>query len=255
MWGMLRLTHGHRQKLVREETWGSMGLHGCGRIHRRHRVSYRGTVTHPDGWVCDTDKQKNTPSDSDDISFPWTMRILGFILLGLLTVANLTMRRRLPPKNIAGGILNIKSFRSPAFTVYCLAVFVGFLGIYSRKPKSNAVSQLKMTSNHNLSHSIHLHCHQRGIRWRFFQFCVLFGQYRERWIGNWTYDYRVDCWKNWYVSFHLTFRAQSVLNIAFLHKGTVNNMVPMIVAAALLSYAWPHAKTQGTFIAIATLYG
>ena len=68
------------------------------------------------------------------------MRILGFIILGLLTIANLTMRRRLPPKNIAGGIFNIKAFRSPAFTIYCLSVIAGFLGVYSRKPNKCNIS-------------------------------------------------------------------------------------------------------------------
>ena len=33
VWGVLRSTDRHRQKLVREETWGSLGCYGCGRIH------------------------------------------------------------------------------------------------------------------------------------------------------------------------------------------------------------------------------
>ena len=65
-------------------------------------------------------------------SFPWTMRIIGFILLCNLGVANLTLKRRLPAKNVAGGLFNFKAFKIPAFTLYCFSVLTGFLGIYSR---------------------------------------------------------------------------------------------------------------------------
>lgn len=63
------------------------------------------------------------------VGFPWTMRIIGFIILGLMGIGNLTMRRRLPPKDVAGSLFDRKAFRSPAFTVYCCAAFVMFLGI------------------------------------------------------------------------------------------------------------------------------
>lgn len=86
------------------------------------------------------------------------MRIFGFILICTLGVANVvrrltpvdvvadlailialsiditfwqTLKRRLPPVNVSGGLLNLKVFRSPAFTVYTIASFVAFLGLYT----------------------------------------------------------------------------------------------------------------------------
>ncbi|KAK7025062.1 MFS domain-containing protein [Favolaschia claudopus] len=65
------------------------------------------------------------------VGFPWTMRICGFILLFTLGFANLTIVRRLPAKNVKGGLFNPQAFRSAPFTVYCLSGFVSFLGLYT----------------------------------------------------------------------------------------------------------------------------
>jgi len=65
------------------------------------------------------------------VGFPWTMRIIGFILLLALGSANLTLRRRLPPKKAPGGLLNLRAFKSAPFTIYCLSAFVTFLGLYT----------------------------------------------------------------------------------------------------------------------------
>lgn len=59
------------------------------------------------------------------------MRICAFILILTLGFANLTLVRRLPPKNVAGGLFNLKAFKSAAYTVYCLSGFVAFLGLYT----------------------------------------------------------------------------------------------------------------------------
>ncbi|ESK88182.1 hypothetical protein Moror_5534, partial [Moniliophthora roreri MCA 2997] len=44
------------------------------------------------------------------VGFRWTMRILGFILLFVLSIPNLTLARRLPPKNVKGGLFNWSLF-------------------------------------------------------------------------------------------------------------------------------------------------
>ncbi|KAF9258995.1 MFS general substrate transporter [Marasmius fiardii PR-910] len=67
----------------------------------------------------------------DRVGFPWTMRILGFILLFCLMVPNITLARRLPPKNIKGGLFNFAAFKNPAFTVYTISGVFGFLGLYT----------------------------------------------------------------------------------------------------------------------------
>lgn len=59
------------------------------------------------------------------------MRIIGFILIFSLGISNLILKRRIAPKNDAGGMFNLSAFRSPAFTIYCLSAFTTFLGLYT----------------------------------------------------------------------------------------------------------------------------
>ncbi|KAF8699172.1 MFS general substrate transporter, partial [Rhizoctonia solani] len=65
------------------------------------------------------------------VGFKWAMRIIGFILLFVLTVAILTLRRRLPPKKVSGGLLNLKAFLHIPYSIYVLASVVSFLGLYT----------------------------------------------------------------------------------------------------------------------------
>ncbi|KAF9053370.1 MFS general substrate transporter [Panaeolus papilionaceus] len=65
------------------------------------------------------------------VGFQWTMRILGFILLTTLGMSNLLLKRRLPPRNVSGGLLNLRAFKSAAYSFYCASAFVNFLGIYT----------------------------------------------------------------------------------------------------------------------------
>ncbi|KAK0467835.1 major facilitator superfamily domain-containing protein [Desarmillaria tabescens] len=67
----------------------------------------------------------------DTVGFPWTIRIIGCILILGLGIANLTMKRRLPPVKASGGILNLKAFRSTPYTIWCLSGFVAMLGLYT----------------------------------------------------------------------------------------------------------------------------
>jgi hypothetical protein len=55
----------------------------------------------------------------------------AFILLFVLTIAVLTLRRRLPPKKVAGGLLNLKAFRYLPYSLYVGASLVSFLGLYT----------------------------------------------------------------------------------------------------------------------------
>jgi hypothetical protein len=63
--------------------------------------------------------------------FPWTMRIMGLILIFTLGIPNIVLARRLPPQNIPGGLFNIKAFKVPAFTSYCFASTIAYLGFYT----------------------------------------------------------------------------------------------------------------------------
>lgn len=42
-----------------------------------------------------------------------------------------TMRRRLPPGSVSGGLFNLQQFKSPAYLVYTASGFMAFLGLYT----------------------------------------------------------------------------------------------------------------------------
>lgn len=79
------------------------------------------------------------------------MRIIGFILVFTLGICNLvsqtsvnteprynsceqTTDRRLPPKPRQGPFINLRAFKSPAYTFYSLSAFMNFLGLYTVSP-------------------------------------------------------------------------------------------------------------------------
>jgi MFS family permease len=65
------------------------------------------------------------------VGFQWTMRIIALIFVFAMGITNLTIRRRLPPTTVSGGLFNVKQFRSPAFMVYSAFGIVSFLGLYT----------------------------------------------------------------------------------------------------------------------------
>ncbi|KAG1734341.1 MFS general substrate transporter [Suillus lakei] len=65
------------------------------------------------------------------IGFKWTMRVFGSILLATLGIANILLKRRLPPVNVRGGLFNLKAFRHTAYAIFCIAGILAFLGLYT----------------------------------------------------------------------------------------------------------------------------
>jgi len=63
------------------------------------------------------------------VGFKWTMRVIALIPLLTGGITNLTIRRRLPPTSLSGGLFDLKEFRSPAFTVYTAAGIFILLGL------------------------------------------------------------------------------------------------------------------------------
>ncbi|KAG2019623.1 monocarboxylate permease [Coprinopsis cinerea AmutBmut pab1-1] len=59
------------------------------------------------------------------------MRIMAFMIVTTLGFASIVLARRLPPKNMPGGIFNVRVFKNPIFSIYCASVFSCFLGIYT----------------------------------------------------------------------------------------------------------------------------
>ncbi|TFY66807.1 hypothetical protein EVG20_g4288 [Dentipellis fragilis] len=65
------------------------------------------------------------------VGFKWTMRTFGFILIFFTAVSNLTLKRRLPPVYVSGGLFNIRVFKSAPFSAYTAGGFIAFLGLYT----------------------------------------------------------------------------------------------------------------------------
>jgi len=63
------------------------------------------------------------------IGFAWTLRIIGFIDLALNIVTICLYRTRVPPRK-AGAIVDWASFKELPYTLYCIAMFFTFWGLY-----------------------------------------------------------------------------------------------------------------------------
>ena len=65
------------------------------------------------------------------IGFAWTMRAAAFLILGMLIIANLTVKSRLAPKPRPLVLMEfIRPLREPAFGLLCLASFLFFFGMF-----------------------------------------------------------------------------------------------------------------------------
>ncbi|KAI9699572.1 MAG: hypothetical protein M1820_007070 [Bogoriella megaspora] len=63
------------------------------------------------------------------IGFPWTIRVLGFIMMGFSAISIAVLRTRLPPRK-SGPIIEISAFREPAYSFYVFAIFFCFWSLY-----------------------------------------------------------------------------------------------------------------------------
>lgn len=65
------------------------------------------------------------------IGFPWTMRVASFVILGMLVIANLTVKSRLTPKPRPVEVMEfIRPLKEPAFAIMCVASFMFFFGTF-----------------------------------------------------------------------------------------------------------------------------
>ncbi|KAI0760539.1 MFS general substrate transporter [Fomes fomentarius] len=145
-------------------------------------------------------------------SFQWTLRITGFIITVFLVILNLTIARRLPPNPHPGPFIHLAMFKSPPYSTYCLALFVGFLGLYT---------------------------------------CLTYISLSGLTVG---------------LDSDLSFYLLSIANASSLpgriagglladKYGALNVLIPGMLAAGIMTYAWPFAKTEGPLITVAVLYG
>ncbi|KAI1814131.1 MFS general substrate transporter [Poronia punctata] len=63
------------------------------------------------------------------IGFAWTMRAIGFVMLGTLIFVVVFMRSRLPPRR-TGSLVEWSAFRELEYTFYAVGMFFNFWGVY-----------------------------------------------------------------------------------------------------------------------------
>jgi predicted MFS family arabinose efflux permease len=64
------------------------------------------------------------------VGFPWATRALGFICLGTSTISVAFMRVRSKPKT-KRSLLQPSAFKEAEYSLFCLAMFFGFMGFYN----------------------------------------------------------------------------------------------------------------------------
>ncbi|KAK7030427.1 hypothetical protein VNI00_014171 [Paramarasmius palmivorus] len=165
-----------------------------------------------------------------EVGFPWAMRILGFILLFCLAIPNLTLARRLPPKHANGGMLNLAAFKFPPFTIWALAAFVNFLGLYTGMSLFlAALSNWVMNIATALTY-IDISAVKAGISEDFSFYLVAIANASSG-LGRITAGFLAD------------------------RIGPINFMAPTTLIAGILTFAWPFARTQASFVVISVIYG
>lgn len=65
------------------------------------------------------------------IGYPWTMRAAAFMILGMLSIANLTVKSRLTPRPKKVDVMEFfRPLKEPAFGILCFAGFLFFFGTF-----------------------------------------------------------------------------------------------------------------------------
>ncbi|KAF9518774.1 hypothetical protein BS47DRAFT_1325097 [Hydnum rufescens UP504] len=146
------------------------------------------------------------------VGFPWTMRITALIFIATTGTANITLRRRLPPKNVKGGLFNLPAFRSMPYTLYTASMCVGLLGIYTVLTYIDTMA-VGLGINPEMSFYLVAIANAASAVGRF-----------------------VPC-------------------LAANRLGAVNLLIIFTFIAAVMTIAWPFAKTFGNLLAISIVYG
>jgi len=63
------------------------------------------------------------------VSFGWTSRVIAFIMLALCVLPVLGMRMRTKPPAVRR-IFEAAAWKEPEFTIYAIAIFLGYMGMY-----------------------------------------------------------------------------------------------------------------------------
>jgi MCP family monocarboxylic acid transporter-like MFS transporter 10 len=174
------------------------------------------------------------------------MRILGFMILLTLGIANITLARRLPPKNMPGGLFNMTAFKIPAFTLYCVANIIAFMGIYTGLLKLDSTAVTWFILSMTVLTFIDISAINVGVPENFSFYLVSLVNAGGG-VGRLMTGVMVDRWGK--------FILLSLGPCCRWMIGAINVITPMTVAVSIMTFSWPYAKSKGSFVTVAVLYG
>ncbi|KAH9958351.1 major facilitator superfamily domain-containing protein [Russula dissimulans] len=172
--------------------------------------------------------------------FKWSMRIIAFTLMFVLGIANLTIRCRLPPAVVSGGLFNPKQFKSPAYSAYTAASFVAFLGLYTGQSGCA--------------------CYFLPGSLRAYDHFTYYGHSTDL-------DRRKCTHPGSPASLRLLLRfhrnagsaigrlASGILADRIAMPGPINVMTPAVFLAGVLTFVWPHVRGTSALVPLALVYG
>lgn len=65
-----------------------------------------------------------------EIGYPWTIRVIAFIALGLLSISTVVMKNRLAPPKSARRMVDLQAFQNLPYTLFTIGLFLTFIGLY-----------------------------------------------------------------------------------------------------------------------------
>ncbi|KAJ7839780.1 MFS general substrate transporter [Mycena leptocephala] len=94
------------------------------------------------------------------LGFAWTIRIMGFILIFALGMANLCLSRRLPPRKLDRSLLGLHVFRSAPFSVYTLSCFLAPFGAFT---VASYIASTALAHGHSRNFALYLPAMNNGV--------------------------------------------------------------------------------------------
>ena len=64
------------------------------------------------------------------MGYPWTIRVIAFIALGLLSISTFLMRNRLAPPKTVRKMVDLSAFKNIPYTLFTTGLFLTFTGLY-----------------------------------------------------------------------------------------------------------------------------
>ena len=86
------------------------------------------------------------------IGFPWTVRVLGFLNLGIVVLVIALEKPRLPPCK-SSAIIDWDAFKELPYTLFCFGIFFQVWDIYYTLYYVS-VTRTSVESTHALAHSV-----------------------------------------------------------------------------------------------------